>query len=119
MQPLTTCGGLAAALTAWLLLLPPLSVTPAGKNFVDTGAPLFQWETFSTLSTDTQCRKHRDALRAQLANSATAAPKSSSGKKGGPSRAAFATLRERAAAARCVSSTDPRLHTPAATATAK
>ncbi len=123
MRLLKTCNALiAAGLAAWLLLLPPFSVSPSGKTVVDSGAPLSRWETFSSLPTDTQCRKHRDTLRAQLAKAAAStgeAAEGTSSKKADKKTAAFAMLRERAAAARCVSSTDPRLRAPAATATAK
>jgi len=71
MGRMKICGALmAASLAGWLLLLPPFSITPAGKNFVDTGAPLYQWETFSTLPDATQCRRHRDSLRQQLEKAA-------------------------------------------------
>jgi hypothetical protein len=124
MGPLKTCNSLmAAGLAAWLLLLPPFSVSPSGKTVIDSGAPLSQWETFSSLPTDTQCRKHRDTLRAQLAKVAASTTEGveegTSSKKADKKAAAFAMLRERAAAARCVSSTDPRLRAPSATATAK
>lgn len=111
---------MAASLTAWLLLLPPFSVTPAGKNSVDTGAPLSQWEAFSTLPNATECRKHRDSLREQLDKAAASSePVKSTKKKDNKKQAAFAVLRERAAAARCISADDPRLRAPAASPTAK
>jgi hypothetical protein len=117
------CGGLfAASLLAWLLLMPPFSVTPNGKAFVDPGAPLFSWETFSSHANDSECRKHRDQLKAELEKAAAESQPRAikpSKKKADKSQVAFATLRERAEAARCVSSTDIRLRRPAASPTAK
>jgi hypothetical protein len=124
------CGGLiAASLIAWLLLMPPFSVTPAGETFVDAGGPLYSWEVFSQHATDTECRKHRDDLRAQLDKAvASTVPDTGkldkSDKKGGgkgrtKSHEVFATLKQRAAIARCVSSKDARLSKPAAAPTHK
>jgi len=117
MRPNRTCSGiLSASLVTWLLLMPPLSISPAGKTSVDTGAPLSRWETLSTHADDTACRKHRDSLRAALAKSAaeTQPVKKDSGKDAEKSKVAFATLRQRAAAARCLASSDPRLRAPSA-----
>jgi hypothetical protein len=124
MRPVKTCSGVVAAgVLAWLLMMPPFSVTPAGKTFVDTGAPVSRWETFSSHPNDTQCRKHRDELREQLEKAAAShketVKKGSDKGSAEKSQTAFATLRQRAAAARCVSSDDPRLRTPSASPTAK
>ena len=123
MGPLKTYSGLyAAGLAAWLLLMPPLSVTHDGKTVVDTGAPISNWETFSKLPNDTECRKHRDKLRQTLAKAAASngeEVKKGSDKNGDKGQTAFATLRERADVARCVSSDDIRLRSPAASPTAK
>jgi len=122
------CGGLtAASLIAWLLLMPPFSVTPAGKTFVDSGAPLSGWEVFSQHANDAECRKHRDELRIQLdkALSSTKASdvktpdKKHAGKAPSKSQEVFATLRERAGAARCVNADDARLRKPSPTASPK
>jgi hypothetical protein len=123
MGPLKTCSGLvAASLVAWLLLMPPFSVTPNGKTYVDTGAPIYNWETFSSHPSDTDCRKHRDKLREELEKAAASNKeevKKGSNKKVDKSQVAFATLRERADAARCVSSSDIRLRTPSASPAAR
>jgi hypothetical protein len=123
METRKTCGGLfAAGLLAWLLLMPPFSVTPNGRAFVDTGALIFNWEAFSSHANDSECRKHRDQLRAELEKAAASyqpAVRTSPKKKADKNQVAFSTLRERAEAARCVSSTDVRLRRPAASPTAK
>jgi hypothetical protein len=112
-------GLLAASLFAWILMMPPLSVSPAGKTVVDTGAPLSRWESFSRHSSAGDCRKHRDHLRQQV-EQAAASTVQEPVKKGSDKEAdkaptpPFATLRQRAAAARCVSSSDSRLARPAA-----
>jgi hypothetical protein len=112
MKGMKNCRALSlASLLGWLLLMPPFSVTPAGKTFVDTKAALDRWEVFSEHPSATECRKHRDDLRAQLEKS-TAAEKDPD-----KSKQAFATLKERAASARCVASDDPKLHRPAPTRT--
>ena len=107
--------------------MPPFSVTPDGKTFVDTQAPISNWETFSRHSNDTECRKHRDQLRAELEKAAPSNQqqvKIGSGKKGSKKEAdegqtAFATLRKRAESARCVSTSDFRLRAPSASPTTK
>ncbi len=115
-----SCSAVASGLFAWLLLMPPFSVTPAGKTFVDTGAPLYSWETFSSHPNDTECLKRRDKLRDELEKAASSVqplkknPGKGSDKDSDKSQTAFATLRERAGAARCVSSTDQRMRAPAA-----
>jgi hypothetical protein len=130
MNTRKVCGGLSAAsLIAWLLLMPPFSVTPAGETFVDSGAPLFSWEVFSQHANDTECRKHRDELRVQLDKAVAStvpdtAKSDKSGKKRGSkartkSQEVFATLKQRAAIARCVDSHDARLRKPAAAPTPK
>jgi hypothetical protein len=129
MRPSNTFRELFAAslVFSWLLLMPPFSVTPDGKTFVDTGAPTSKWETFSSHPNDTDCRKHRDQLRAELDKAvASNQPevKIGSGKKGpkketDEGQTAFSTLRKRAEAARCVSSGDVRLRAPAASPSAK
>jgi hypothetical protein len=117
------CNGIiAAAIAAWLLLLPPFSVTLGGKTYVDTGAPLSQWETFSSHQSDDECLKHRDQLRQQVEKAVgpyKGEVKKGSGKEGDASQVAFGTLRERLASARCVSSSDASLRTPAASPSAK
>jgi hypothetical protein len=135
MKLMKPCGGLtAASLTAWLLLMPPFSVSPAGKTVVDTQASLANWEVFSRHKSDAECRKHRDDLRSQLQKAIEsskesgvaptntpgqggAKPAGKSGKVPNKSSEAFATLTQRSAAARCVASDDPRLRTPAASPT--
>jgi hypothetical protein len=130
MKTRKVCGGLvAASLIAWLLLMPPFSVTPAGKTFVDSGAPLSEWETFSQHASDTECRKHRDELRVQLDKAVASSPvPADTGKSGksdkkradkarSKSQEVFATLKRRAAVARCVNSNDARLKKPAAAPT--
>ncbi|SRR5579883_2521603 len=105
-----------AALAAWLLLMPPLSVTPAGKTTVDAGAPLSNWETLSTHSSAAECAKRLDQLREQVENAAASIQPAAKGKAARNSdhgQIAFATLKERAAAARCISSTDARLRAAA------
>jgi hypothetical protein len=132
MNTRKVCGGLiAASLIAWLLLLPPFSVTPAGETYINSGAPLFSWEVFSQHANDTECRKHRDDLRVQLDKAvASTVPdtgkKDKSDKKSGgkasaksKSQEVFATLKKRAAIARCVDSNDARLRKPAAAPTPK
>ncbi len=123
MRPIKSFSELfAASLVAWLLLMPPFSVTPEGKTFVDTEAPISNWETFSSHPSDTECRKHRDKLREELERAAASNREEvnkGSNKKGDKSQVAFATLRERADAARCVSSRDIRLRAPSASPTAK
>ena len=123
MGPIQSCNGLiVASLVAWLLLMPPFSVTPDGKTFVNSEAPVSNWETFSSHPSDTDCRTHRDKLRAELekaAGSNRREVKKGSNKKADESQVAFATLRERVDAARCVSSGDLRLRTPAASPTAR
>jgi hypothetical protein len=113
MQGMTTCGGLAAAgLLAWLLLMPPLSISGAGKTVVNMTAPLSSWEVLSRLPGSDQCRKRRDDLRAQLEKAGTEGADqngSANAKPSDQSKAAFATLKERATAARCVADNDPRL----------
>jgi hypothetical protein len=123
MRTIKLCGHLgAASLIAWLLLMPPFAIAPGGKTFVDTQASLPKWEVFSRHATDTECRKHRDALRAQLekatesqidagADSGKTAQKTASKASDKPKQV-FATLKQRAAAARCVASNDPRLVAP-------
>ncbi|MGO9059952.1 MAG: hypothetical protein ACLQU2_21610 [Candidatus Binataceae bacterium] len=122
------CGGLiAASLIGWLLLMPPFSVTPAGKTFVDSGAPLSSWEVFSHHATDAECRKHRDELRIQLDQAVSSAKPSNSktsdkqhaGKALSKSQEVFATLKARAAVARCVDGNDARLRTPSPAASPK
>jgi hypothetical protein len=116
MQETRSCGGvLAASLLAWLLLMPPLSISGAGKTVVDMREPLSRWEVFSTHHTAAECSKHRDELRAQLEKAAPSPPPpaSQSGKHPATANTAFATLRERAAVARCIADNDPRLHPPA------
>lgn len=49
MQPCAHLG--AASLIAWLLLMPPFSVNPAGKTFVDTHASLSRWEVLAMPAT--------------------------------------------------------------------
>ena len=128
MNTRKVCGGLiAASLIAWLLLMPPFSVTPAGETFIDSRAPLFSWEVFSQHANDTECRKHRDDLRVQLDKAvASTVPDTGksdkSDKKGGVKartkrQEVFATLKQRAAVARCVDSNDERLRKPAAVPT--
>jgi hypothetical protein len=123
MKLVTMCSGLlAASLTAWLLLIPPFSVTPAGKTFVDTGAPLPRWETFSSHASAAECSSRRDKLREQLESAAAStgeSVKKGSSKQAEKTQAAFATLRQRVASARCVSGSDARLRTPAASPTAR
>jgi len=118
-QPCAHLG--AASLIAWLLLMPPFSVNPAGKTFVDTHASLPRWEVLSRHASDTECRKHRDALRAQLEKAAQAQVDAGegpgkltekTGKAADKRKEVFATLKQRAAAARCVTSNDARLITP-------
>jgi hypothetical protein len=129
MNTTKVCGGLnAATLIAWLLLLPPFSVTPAGETYVNPGAPLFSWEVFSRHDNDTECRKHRDDLRVQLdkavASTVPDTGKSNKSDKSGKAAAkapaksqeVFANLKRRAASARCVNSDDARLRQPAAAA---
>ena len=130
MKLMKPCGGLtAASLTAWLLLMPPFSVSPAGKTVVDTQASLANWEVFSRHKNDAECRKHRDDLRSQLEKAIGSAKEPSpeptktpdkgakapakTEKKAGP----FAALKERAAAARCVASDDARMRAPASSPT--
>ncbi len=120
MQPCAHLG--AASLIAWLLLMPPFSVNPAGKTFVDTHASLSRWEVLSRHASDTECRQHRDALRAQLEKAAEAqvdegegsakTPQKTTGKAADKRKEIFASLKQRAAAARCVASNDARLVTP-------
>ena len=128
MNTRTVCRGISlAGLLAWLLLMPPFSVTPAGKTFIDSGAPLSSWEVFSQHATEAECRKHRDELRAQLEKAiASAVPDTTASQKSGkkhkgaaPSKSQeiFATLRQRAAVARCVDSN--RLPKPEASPTHK
>jgi hypothetical protein len=122
MQGMRTCGGLAAvSLLAWLLLVPPLSISGAGKTVVDITAPVSRWEALSKHSSAAECSKHRDDLRAQLEKAAPSTGGSDqnpsakrSNKPSDKSKAAFATLKERAAAARCVADNDPRLRPPSA-----
>src|SRR5579883_2392775 len=102
-----------ASLMAWLLLMPPLSVTPAGKTKVDTGASLSNWETVSSHPDAAQCARRRDQLRAQVEKAASENQpglKSKPGKDSDSGQVAFAILRQRIAAARCVAGKDPRLH---------
>lgn len=130
----TNCRGVTvAALLAWLLLLPPFSVTPNGKTFIDSGAPLSNWEVFSQHSADAECRKHRDDVRAQLDKAiASVVPDTNQSEKSGKpekpgkkhkggatakSHEVFVTLRQRAAIARCVNSNDKRLRKPEASPT--
>lgn len=124
MRTIQPCGRVgAASLIAWLLLMPPFSVTPAGKTFVDTQAAVNRWEVLSRHASDTECLKHRDDLRAQLEKAAESKTDSSdaSGKSqqqtttkaAAKRQEVFATLKQRAAAARCVASTDARLVAPA------
>ena len=128
MRTKQPCGHLgAASLIAWLLLMPPFAIAPGGKTVVDTQASLPKWEVFSRHASDTECRKHRDALRAQLEK----ATESQTDAGAGPGKTAqktatkaadkpkeiFATLKQRAAAARCVASTDARLVAPLASPT--
>ena len=135
IQPMKPCGALSlAGLIAWLLLMPPLAVTPAGKTVVDAKASLPNWEVFSRHKSDAECRKHRDDLRSQLQKAidsskesgvaptntpgqAGAKPAGKGGKTPNKSAEAFATLTQRATAARCVASDDPQLRTPAASPT--
>jgi hypothetical protein len=129
MNTRKVCGGLmAASLIAWLLLLPPFSVTPAGETYVNSGAPLSSWEIFSRHDNDTECRKHRDDLRVQLDKAVAStvpdtAKSDKSDKAGAKARAksqqVFASLKRRAASARCVNSNDARLRKPAAAPTPK
>jgi hypothetical protein len=116
MKPIGNCGAIAAIAAGWLLLMPPFSVTPAGKTFIDASAPLYRWEILSSHSDNTDCLKHRDKLREQLKQaSSSAAPAKTEGKSGDKAQAAFAGLRARLGSARCISSTDPRLHPPSPT----
>ncbi len=121
MRCLTGCSEVAAILTAWLLLIPPFSVTPAGKNFVDTRAPLYRWEMLSSHPDSAACMKHRDQMRESLEKAATSnVPSTKKGSsKNDKAQAAFAGLRERLASSRCVSSADPLLHAPSPTPKAK
>src|SRR5260370_12959614 len=117
------CGGLTMpSLIAGLLLMPPLSVTPAGKTVVDTQASLANWEVFSRHKNDTECRKHRDDLRSQLEKAIESSKESSLSPLKTPDKKskapekkgeAFATLKQRATAARCVASNDPLLRAAA------
>jgi hypothetical protein len=115
MGPNRTNGGLlAASLIAWLLMLPPLSITSGGKTVVDGNAPLYHWENFSTHPTTKACRDHRDQLRVELqqAGGPTPAPPKKGEKAADTNQIAFGLLRQRATAARCISSTDSRLKAP-------
>ena len=119
----TPSGHMRAASLAWLLLLPPFSITSAGKTFVDTQAALSRWEILSRHDSDTECLKHRDQLRAELdqaaesnadssAESAVKPPAKTTTKATAKRREVFATLKQRVAAARCVASSDARLAAP-------
>jgi hypothetical protein len=121
MRPVISCSGIAAVLVTWVLVMPPFSVTPAGKNFVDTRAPLYRWETLSSHPDSAACIKHRDQMRESLEKTAASnvTPTKKGSRKNEKAQAAFAGLRERLAGSRCVSSTDPLLHTPAPTPKAK
>jgi hypothetical protein len=102
--------------------MPPFSVNPAGKTVVDTQASLPHWEVLSSHASDTECRKHRDALRAQLEKATDSQMDTgegsikpgdkTNGKAADKRKEVFATLKQRAAAARCVASNDVRLVTP-------
>jgi hypothetical protein len=118
MRPIVNCGTIAAVATAWLLLVPPFSVTPAGKTFVDATEPLYRWETLSTHSDNIECVKHRDQLRESLEKAAASnsTPIAKGPREKNQPQAAFAGLRARLASARCVSSTDPRIQAPASKA---
>jgi hypothetical protein len=120
MRPMINCSVIGGVVAAWLLVVPPFSVTPAGKTFVDASAPLFRWEKLSSHSDNIECVKHRDQLRESLEKAASnAIPiKKGAGEKN-KTQAAFAGLRARLASARCVSSTDPRLSVPTAAPTAQ
>ncbi|GEM_PF-6263448 len=113
MKRLVNCGMVAAAAAAWLLLVPPFSVTRAGRTVVDASAPLYRWEILSSHSDNGECVKHRDQLRASLEKAATS--NTAPVKKGAQDKGqapAFAGLRARLASARCVSSTNPLLQVP-------
>ena len=89
MRTIQSCGRLgAASLIAWLLLMPPFSVTPAGKTFVDTHAALSRWEVLSRHASDTECLKHRDDLRAQLEKAAESKVDSGDGSSKTPPKTA-------------------------------
>jgi hypothetical protein len=111
MGPIRNCGAITVIAAGWLLLMPPFSLTPAGKTFIDASAPLYRWETLSSHGDNTECQKHRDQLRQELAKASNGAP-AKEGKSGDKAQAAFAGLRARLGSARCVSSTDPRLRLP-------
>jgi hypothetical protein len=123
MRP-TPSGHLgAASLIAWLLLLPPFSITSAGKTFVDAQAALSRWEVLSRHDSDSQCLKHRDQLRAELdraaasnvdspGESANQTPEKAAAKATGKRKEVFAALKHRVAAARCIASNDARLAAP-------
>lgn len=113
MKVTRNCGAIGAMMAGWMLLVPPFSVTPAGKTFVDTGAPLYRWETLSKHNDDSECMKHRNQMREEIEKAAASNSEPQKGSKPNEkAQAAFAGLRARMGGARCVSSTDSRLRAP-------